>query len=96
MADVFIPNKKNKEGKKFAFVRFREVAFPMELEKRLDQIWIGTFKLRVNCTKFYRRRETQSDRKDRNIAPMLESKTTSNAKINRTDQGATFDEVVRV
>lgn len=54
---MFIPNKRNKEGKVFGFVRFKEVAYPHELEKRLDQIWIGSYKLRANFTRFFRRKD---------------------------------------
>lgn len=25
-----------------------------ELERRLDQIWIGSYKIRVNCSRFFR------------------------------------------
>lgn len=57
VVDVFIPMKRNKEGKAFGFVRFKEVAYPQELERRLDQIWIGTYKLRANCIKIFRKKE---------------------------------------
>lgn len=57
VVDVFVPSKKNKEGKAFGFVRFKEVLFPNELERRLDQIWVGTYKLRVNYTRFSRNKD---------------------------------------
>lgn len=43
----------------FGFVRFKEVAYPMELERRLDQIWIGSYKMRENYTRFSRNMEGQ-------------------------------------
>lgn len=57
VVDVFIPKKKNKEGKSFGFVRFKGVAYPLELEKRLDQLWIGSYKMKVNSNRFVRRME---------------------------------------
>lgn len=47
VVEVFVRGKKNKEGRAFGFVRFKEVPYPQELERRLDQIWIGTYKLRA-------------------------------------------------
>lgn len=61
MVDVFVSKKKNKEGKAFGFVRFKEVGYPLELERRLDQIWIGTYKLRANCTRFLRGMEGKAE-----------------------------------
>lgn len=59
VVEVFVRGKKNKEGRAFGFVRFKEVPYPQELERRLDQIWIGTYKLRANCTRFLRNKEQQ-------------------------------------
>lgn len=36
VVDLFIPNKKNKDGKAFGFVKFKDVKYPQELERRLD------------------------------------------------------------
>lgn len=60
VADLFIPKKRNKEGKAFGFIRYQGVQYPQELERRLDQIWIGTFKLRANYIR-YRRHETRKE-----------------------------------
>lgn len=61
VVDVFVPKKKNKEGKAFGFVRFKEVGYPLELERRLDQIWIRTYKLRANSTRFLRGMEGKAE-----------------------------------
>lgn len=48
--DGYIPRKRDKWGKRLGFVRFIYVQNSKVLEKELDQIWIGTFKLRVNLS----------------------------------------------
>lgn len=60
VVDVYVPRKKNKDGKAFGFVRFKEVLYPYELERRLDQIWIGSYKLRANCSRFHRQKEDKA------------------------------------
>lgn len=35
MGEAFIPNKLNKDGKRFGFVKFREVKDPLALEKKV-------------------------------------------------------------
>lgn len=62
VVDVFAPRKRNKEGKAFGFVTFKEVLYPQELERRLDQVWIGTFKLRVNYIRFSRQKKTAAQK----------------------------------
>lgn len=59
VVDVYIPRKKNKQGKIFGFARFKDILYPQELKRRLDQIWIGTYKLKANCTRFRRESEGQ-------------------------------------
>jgi RNA recognition motif-containing protein len=54
VGDVYIPNKVDKWGKRFAFVKFREMEV-VELSQRLDDVWLGTFKLRINKSRFDRR-----------------------------------------
>ncbi|GJV38891.1 RNA-directed DNA polymerase, eukaryota [Tanacetum coccineum] len=46
--DVFIPNKKSKAGKRFAFVRFIKVFNLDRLVKNLCTIWIGSYHLFAN------------------------------------------------
>ncbi|GKB41675.1 RNA-directed DNA polymerase, eukaryota [Tanacetum coccineum] len=46
--DVFIPNKKPKAGKRFAFVRFIKVFNLDRLVKNLCTIWIGSYHLFAN------------------------------------------------
>ncbi|GJT84434.1 hypothetical protein Tco_1058776 [Tanacetum coccineum] len=54
MVDVFIPNKRSKAGKRFAFVRFINVLNLDRLIENLKTIWIGRFHLSANTARFER------------------------------------------
>nr|GEX67681.1 RNA-directed DNA polymerase, eukaryota, nucleotide-binding alpha-beta plait domain protein [Tanacetum cinerariifolium] len=54
VVDVFIPNKKSKAEKRFAFVRFIKVLNFDRLIKNLKTIWIGRFHLSANPAQFDR------------------------------------------
>ncbi|GKB73269.1 RNA-directed DNA polymerase, eukaryota [Tanacetum coccineum] len=54
VVDVFIPNKKSKVGKRFAFVRFIKVFNLDRLIQNLNTIWIGRFHLFANPVRFER------------------------------------------
>ncbi|GJY64011.1 RNA-directed DNA polymerase, eukaryota [Tanacetum coccineum] len=54
VVDVFIPNKRSKAGKRFAFVRFIKVLNFDRLIENLKTIWIGRFHLSANPARFER------------------------------------------
>ncbi|GKF75272.1 nucleotide-binding alpha-beta plait domain-containing protein, partial [Tanacetum coccineum] len=54
VADVYVARKLSKVGLRFVFARFSRVGNPQVLEKRLNKIWNGSFKLRANVAKFER------------------------------------------
>ncbi|KAL8466470.1 hypothetical protein ACS0TY_035523 [Phlomoides rotata] len=56
VADIFCPSKRDREGKRFGFVRFtrREVQDVDNLLDQLNNVWIGSYKLRVFLSKFAR------------------------------------------
>ncbi|KAK2442416.1 hypothetical protein QL285_013611 [Trifolium repens] len=53
VGEVFIPAKVDKQGKRFGFVKFREVRDATELLRCISNIWIDSFKLRINLSKFH-------------------------------------------
>jgi RNA recognition motif-containing protein len=57
VGEVFIPAKVDKQGKRFGFVKFREVKDATELLRSISNIWIDSFKLRINLSKFNRKSE---------------------------------------
>jgi hypothetical protein len=54
VGEVFIPNKLDKGGKRFGFARFEDVEDKQKLLYKLEETWIGTYKLRANLPKFRR------------------------------------------
>ncbi|GKD90781.1 nucleotide-binding alpha-beta plait domain-containing protein [Tanacetum coccineum] len=54
VADVYVARKLSKVGLRFGFARFFRVGNPQVLEKRLNNIRNGSFKLRANVAKFER------------------------------------------
>jgi RNA recognition motif-containing protein len=54
VGEVFIPNKLNKWGRRFGFVKFKDVEDPVALEGRLADVWCGDRKLKVNLSRFKR------------------------------------------
>ncbi|GKE84647.1 RNA-directed DNA polymerase, eukaryota, nucleotide-binding alpha-beta plait domain protein, partial [Tanacetum coccineum] len=54
VVDVFIPFKKSRAGKRFAFVRFIKVLNPPRLVENLCTIWIGRHHLYANQVHFER------------------------------------------
>ncbi|GJS32565.1 RNA-directed DNA polymerase, eukaryota [Tanacetum coccineum] len=54
VVDVFIPNKKSKSGKRFAFVRLIKVSNLERLIENLNTIWIGRFHLIANPVRYER------------------------------------------
>ncbi|GLT36946.1 hypothetical protein SLA2020_112910 [Shorea laevis] len=47
VVDVFVPNKRDKWGNRFGFVRMVGVQNESQMVKKLNEIWFGWYKLRV-------------------------------------------------
>lgn len=47
VSDIYMAGKRMRNGKKFGFVRFKNVDDIRKMEQRLGGIWIGSYKLRV-------------------------------------------------
>ncbi|KAK2430143.1 hypothetical protein P8452_43597 [Trifolium repens] len=54
VGEVYIPKKKDKKGKRFGFVKFKEVDDVEALSESLKEVWMGSFKLWVNLSRFKR------------------------------------------
>jgi hypothetical protein len=61
VGEVYIPNKLDKKGQRFGFVKFKEVSNAKELEGRLGDVWWDSFKLRINLSRFNRGEKESSD-----------------------------------
>nr|GEZ62037.1 hypothetical protein [Tanacetum cinerariifolium] len=60
VVDVFIPNRKSKAGKRFAFVQFIKVENVERLVGNLCTLWIGRYHLQANVARFERRTVSSS------------------------------------
>jgi hypothetical protein len=65
VGEVYIPNKLDKGGKRFGFARFKDVVDKQMLLNKLQETWIGTYKLRVNLPKFRRGEEHRNGEETR-------------------------------
>jgi hypothetical protein len=54
VGEVFLPKKLDKRGRRFGFVKFKEVMEVDELSDKLRDVWLGSFKLWVNRSRFGR------------------------------------------
>jgi hypothetical protein len=86
--EFFIPNKRNKYGKRFGFVRFDGIVNPKDLELKLDNIFIGEMKLHVNLPRFNREKEVLKENENEGYRALKERReegaatSTSNVRRN--------------
>lgn len=52
LCEVVIPHRRDKSGKRFEFVRYKDVEAPVRLAVKLDNLFIDTMKLFVNVSRF--------------------------------------------
>ncbi|GLT25057.1 hypothetical protein SLA2020_002110 [Shorea laevis] len=74
VVDVYVPAKRDKRGKRFGFVRILGVQNVYQMEKRLNGIWFGSYKLRVKVAE------------DRQQSFFANQRTTRVAVERRTEQ----------
>ncbi|GJZ72968.1 RNA-directed DNA polymerase, eukaryota [Tanacetum coccineum] len=79
VVDVFIPNRKSRSGKRFAFVRFIKVGNVDHLVENLCTLWIGRMHLHANVVR-YDRPPISSSRP--NVAPRPTVKFVSRPSAN--------------
>jgi hypothetical protein len=64
IGEVYIPSKLDKRGNRFGFVKFKEVKNVEALSERLEDVWLGSYKLRVNLSRFGRNSSKGEPSKD--------------------------------
>ncbi|MCI19800.1 RNA-binding protein 25-like, partial [Trifolium medium] len=89
VGEVYIPNKRDKAGKRFGFARFEDVEDQQKLLQKIEETWIGTYKIRANLPKFRRGEASKS-----NFIGDGGRKQGANARIVQS-KGQTFKEVVQ-
>ncbi|KAJ9556366.1 hypothetical protein OSB04_010980 [Centaurea solstitialis] len=61
VVDLYIAKKRSRWGKRFGFVRFIKVVDWKRLEVDLNNIWVGTYRIRANLARFNRKRNKIRD-----------------------------------
>ncbi|GLU15451.1 hypothetical protein SLE2022_319410 [Rubroshorea leprosula] len=59
VVDVYLPSKRDRRGKRYGFVRLTGVKDVIQMERRLNEIWIGSYKMRVKIAKDRQRKESK-------------------------------------
>jgi hypothetical protein len=94
LGDVYIPNKVDKRGKRFAFVKFRVERDSEELEGRMEDVWLGTYNLRINRSRF-ERRDHERKQEEAPVSQKPEKKGEGSSDANRTFKHALLDAPAR-
>jgi RNA recognition motif-containing protein len=69
VSDVYIPKKVDKWGRKFGFVKFKDVRDADELCKKLQEVWYGTTKLSVKRARFGKEDQKEEDSGTKTVLP---------------------------
>jgi RNA recognition motif-containing protein len=93
VGEVYIPEKRDKQGRRFGFVKYREVRDAKEHLQLLSNIWMGTYKLRVNLARFLKGAQAQQG-KEQEAGKGIEVFNTSRRGEERVDGGRSFKEAL--
>ncbi|WJX28143.1 hypothetical protein P8452_16897 [Trifolium repens] len=88
VGEVYIPKKTDKQGRRFGFVKYRDVIDAVGLLARLGDIWFGSYKLRVNISRF--------GKGDKGRVKEASAPTTSNALVVRDQHERSFKDALVV
>ncbi|GLU16543.1 hypothetical protein SLE2022_329740 [Rubroshorea leprosula] len=80
VVDVYLPSKRDKRGKRYGFVRLTGVKDETQMERRLNEMWIGSYKLRVKIAND-RRRKTSTPREVQGVHKVNGSKCSMNRLV---------------
>jgi hypothetical protein len=69
LGEVFIPNKLDRWGRSFGFVRFKDVTEVEEMERRLEEVWVGDCRLKVNRARFDREEKQGAEPSKQMVRP---------------------------
>jgi RNA recognition motif-containing protein len=68
---VFIPKKVDKWGRKFGFVKFKEVKEVEVMSEKLEDVWWDSYKLRINRARVGKGDKKEGDTSNRNQTQRL-------------------------
>nr|GEW07009.1 nucleotide-binding alpha-beta plait domain-containing protein [Tanacetum cinerariifolium] len=82
VVDSFIPFKRDKNGKRFGFVRFINVFNKERLVDNLCTVWIGRYKMQANIAHFQRSQGKSSSNVKQNGGYVSKSKSVPTPNVN--------------
>nr|GEX94031.1 ChaC-like family protein [Tanacetum cinerariifolium] len=94
--DVYIPNKVSKQGKRYAFARFKKVSNVDSLISSLRSVWLGSFHLYANVARFNRGTKTSDSQKSHSNVPLNTSKPSYAKVLGKKESPQNHDEPVIV
>ncbi|MCI18119.1 endonuclease/exonuclease/phosphatase family protein, partial [Trifolium medium] len=99
VGEVYIPKKLDIRGRRFGFVKFKEVKEVEMLSESLRDVWLGTYKLRVNRSRFGRSDSKEGSsqkapfqRPDVSMEETQPGRSFRNAVLGKRDGGVTVVE----
>lgn len=90
-AEVVIPPKLDKLGRRFGFVRFWRIRDPDRFAIKLDNIIIGSTKIHVNCPRFNRDTSKQAEEKHHTLRGRREDHRKEHNLISKHKDGEKKD-----
>lgn len=100
MWEIFIPKQRNKEGRRYGFIRFKGVSDKRRTERYLDNIIVGGLKMHVNIPKYRRGKASQNQNKDKHkkqgegVVDMDQMEIAPNRAAHSTAVNRTYGEAV--
>ncbi|GJY20524.1 RNA-directed DNA polymerase, eukaryota, reverse transcriptase zinc-binding domain protein [Tanacetum coccineum] len=94
--DVFIPSKVSKQGKRYAFARFKKVSNVDSLISNLRSVWLGSFHLYANVARFNRDTKTSDAQNSHSNVPLNTSKPSYAKVLGKKESPQNHDEPVIV
>lgn len=67
VSDVFIPAKRDRNGRRFGFVRFEGVKRSNVMLEKLNKIWVDSYVIRAFIPRFSRTMETKNWKKEKRL-----------------------------
>ncbi|GKC84592.1 RNA-directed DNA polymerase, eukaryota, nucleotide-binding alpha-beta plait domain protein [Tanacetum coccineum] len=90
VVDVYVPFKKSKAGKRFAFIRFIKVFNLERLIGNLCTIWMGSFHLHANKVLFEREQKPRAHSNDKRLGVFRAHVPTATKSGNKTSNFASI------
>ncbi|KAJ0505328.1 putative RNA recognition motif domain, nucleotide-binding alpha-beta plait domain superfamily [Helianthus annuus] len=85
IAGSFIARERNKEGLKFGFMSFKGDRGWKEMERSMQGLKLGGFKLTINRAKFAIENEAVEEPRIHSVKPLHKGKATEEIRNNQTD-----------